>query len=327
MPSALGRKNLLSLAAHLPLQMAFMPLTLGGAAAMGYRQMTMSRQLGVSRTAVEVLNARCAMHLFGQREDRLSLQLAHALPNASPLGLGAALFPLWLKHRIDGSEPLYPRVPPTGQERVVDLIPARTQVLDQMIERLLPATAQFVVLGAGLDVRAAAVAAEAGIPCYELDQPQLQSLKKEALASFDAIPGNLHFIAIDFQRHALGQRLAQCGVDPNKRTLFLWEGVTLYLTEDAVVETLREIAGFAAPGSVLLADIYADRFLRLGRIGPGKLFLSLSGESFRFGLPLHDPARELAAFFQPSGLSLREAVHLGGDTSRGCFAAVVEAQL
>ncbi|MEO1079130.1 MAG: SAM-dependent methyltransferase [Pseudomonadota bacterium] len=327
MPRASTRKSLLSLAAHLPLQMAFMPLTLSGAAAMGYRQMATSRQLGVSRTAVEVLNTRCAMHLFGQREDLLSLQLAQVLPNASPLGLGAALFPLWLKHKIDGSEPLYPRIPPAGRERIVDLIPARTQVLDRMIERLLPEMEQFVVLGAGLDVRAAALAAEADIPCFELDQPQLQSLKKEALELLEATPENLHFISFDFQRHALGQRLESFGVDPTLRTLFLWEGVTLYLTEDAVLDTLREVADFAAPGSALLADIYADRLLRLGRVGPGKLFLSLSGESFRFGLPLQDPAQELAALFEPSGLRLGEAAYLGEDTRQGCFAAVLEAHV
>ncbi len=327
MPRASSSKSLLSLATHLPVQIAFMPLTLSGAAAMGYRQTAVSRQLGVSRTAVEVLNARCAMHLFGLREDRLSMQLAHALPNASPLGLGATLFPLWLKHKLDGSDPLFPRVPPLGQERMVDLIPARTLVLDGMIERLLPETEQFVILGAGLDVRAATLAARSEMPCFELDQPQLQTLKQEALESLDACPDNLHFISIDFQRHELAHRLEKFGVDPGKKTVFLWEGVTLYLTEEAVLNTVKAIASFAAPGSVLLADFYADRLLRLGRSGPGKLFLSLSRESFRFGLPLDDPAEELEAFLEPSGLELGEAAYLGDDTRAGCFAAVIEARV
>ena len=99
MPSRLA-----AMATFLPVQGAMLPLGIAGMAVAGASQLATSRRLGVSHTAVEVLKARCVMHVFGMRDDEVALKLARALPNASLAGLGLALFPLWLKRAIDGRE-------------------------------------------------------------------------------------------------------------------------------------------------------------------------------------------------------------------------------
>ena len=68
--------SLLSLALYIPLQIAFIPLALLGVLLVGYRQMVVSKKLGVSQTAIEVLNGRWTMHIFGIRVDEASANVA-----------------------------------------------------------------------------------------------------------------------------------------------------------------------------------------------------------------------------------------------------------
>ena len=70
MPSRLA-----SLAAYVPLQAALLPAGLAGMATSGFLQSTVSRRLGVSQTAVQVLSGRYAMHRFGIREDVAAAKL------------------------------------------------------------------------------------------------------------------------------------------------------------------------------------------------------------------------------------------------------------
>lgn len=95
MPSKLA-----SLAAYVPLQAALLPAGLASMATSGFLQSTVSRRLGVSQTAVQVLSGRYAMHRFGIREDVAAAKLFRALPNGFATGLDVALFPLWVKHKI-----------------------------------------------------------------------------------------------------------------------------------------------------------------------------------------------------------------------------------
>ena len=65
------------------------------------------------------------------------------------------------------------------------------------------------------------------------------------------------YVAIDFNHESLGQRLAECGYDERKKTLFIWQGVTEYLTPQAVDETFAFVHDHSAPGSSVIFD-YAD---------------------------------------------------------------------
>ena len=133
-------------------QLAFLPLLVLGTLMVTYRQMVVSRRLGTSRTAIEVINGRWTMDWFGIRPDPASAQLARVLPNTSLLGLRLCLLPLWLKYKLSGTYFAYPRLPPRdGGETVADLVVARTLYFDRILERVLPEVEQFVLLGAGYD--------------------------------------------------------------------------------------------------------------------------------------------------------------------------------
>ncbi len=143
--------SIFSLVLYIALQIAFIPLALLGGVLVAYRQMVVSKKLGVSQTAIEVLNGRLTMHIFGIRDDEPSAQLAAVLPNTSVIGLWLVLLPLWLTFRISGKHFLYPRVPEVGAERLLDLVVARTLYFDRIIERVIGEVEQFVVMGAGYD--------------------------------------------------------------------------------------------------------------------------------------------------------------------------------
>jgi hypothetical protein len=57
---------------YIPLQLAWLPLTLLGALWVAYKQVGVSRKLGLSQTAVEVLNGRWTGDRFGLRPDPAS---------------------------------------------------------------------------------------------------------------------------------------------------------------------------------------------------------------------------------------------------------------
>jgi len=110
---------------------------------------------------------------------------------------------------------------------------------------------QYVVLGAGLDTSAYRHRDAPG-RVFEVDLPATQMWKRARLQEAGiAVPQSLHFVPVDFERIGLAQGLARAGFDPSAPANFSWLGVTMYLDEGAVTETLRFIAGCAKGSAVL----------------------------------------------------------------------------
>ncbi|ATY14271.1 SAM-dependent methyltransferase [Amycolatopsis sp. AA4] len=104
---------------------------------------------------------------------------------------------------------------------------------------------QYVILGAGLDSYAYR---EAGrVRVFEVDQPATQRWKRKLLADRGiATPKTVEFVAIDFEDDpALTGHLVRAGFDLNRPALVSWLGVTMYLTEEAISQTLHAVSGFA----------------------------------------------------------------------------------
>lgn len=307
------------------LQAAWLPLTVAAAVLVTYRQLVVSRRLGVSQTGIEVVNGRWTMDWFGIRPDPATARLAPVLPNTSVPGLRLVLLPLWVKHRLSGLYFGYPRLPPPGgAETMADLVVARTLCFDRILERVLPGVEQFVLLGAGYDTRAYGPLVPDGVACFELDRRATQALKRSSLREA-GIEADVTFIPVDFRRDDVFENLVAGGWDAGRKTAFLWEGVTLYLSEDDVRRTLRGVCRRAAPGSVVVADLYAERFVRLGR---GRLVgktLDWTGEGFGFGLPLEtDWAGTLRGFLASENMTPGESHFMGRTHGKGPFAVVVE---
>ena len=307
------------------LQVAFLPLAVLGVLMVSYRQLVVSRRLGSSQTAIEVINGRWTMDWFGMRRDPATVRLLGVLPNSSILGLQLVLLPLWVKRKLSGDYFAYPRLPPPdGAETIADIVVARTLYFDRILERVLPEVEQLVLLGAGHDTRAYGPLVPDGVACFEVDHPRVQALKRSKLAEAGIEASGVTFVPVDFSRDDAFDELAARGYDPGRKTAFLWEGVTLYLGEDDVRRTLRGARERSAPGSVLVADVYAERFVRLGGKAMRKT-LDYTHEGFGFGLDFgKDWERTLRDFLESEGLTLGEACFLGRANPKGPFTVVAE---
>ena len=244
--------RLISLPVFLVLQVIFLPLAVVGFFVVAYKQMVVSKRLGVSQTMVEVINARWTMHVFDMREDMASARLADCVPNTSTFGLWLVLLPLWVKYKMSGAYFGYPRVPDEGREGYSDFMMARTLYIDRIIRRSVGDMDQFVLLGAGYDTRAYGWLKRPGLSCFEVDQPSVQRHKIESLKRAGIDVAHVRFVAVDFDQESACDKLRASGYAPAKKTLCLWEGVTLYLDESTVRQTLRDIrqlAPRAAPWS------------------------------------------------------------------------------
>jgi methyltransferase (TIGR00027 family) len=95
----------------------------------------------------------------------------------------------------------------------------------------------------------------------EIDQPENIELKRAQLQRlFGIIPAHVTLVPIDFDRQDLGTALIAQGYAAARRTFFIWEGVTQYLTEAGVVATL-EFLSKVARGSRLAFTYVRKDFL------------------------------------------------------------------
>jgi methyltransferase (TIGR00027 family) len=318
--------QLLSFLVFLALQIVFLPLAVVGVVLVAYKQMVISKRLGVSQTGIEVLNGRWTMHVFDMRSDDATVHLAQVLPNTSTFGLWLCLLPLWIKYKISGTYFGYPRIADEGAERVADLVTARTLYFDRIIGRVIGDVEQFVLLGAGYDTRAYGELERDGLAIFELDQSPTQQLKIASLERADIDAAHVCFVQVDFSQEQAFEKLKAAGYDPRKKTLFLWEGVTLYLAEKDVRKTMRDIRDNAAEGSVVVADFYSEQFVKMGKKGSlGGKALDYTGEGLGFGLNFADGFEEtLRNFLQSENMEPGATFFMGRTRKKGPFMVVAE---
>lgn len=171
--------------------------------------------------------------------------------------------------------------------------------------------AQYVLIGAGFDSFVCRIPAWAqGLDIYEVDHPATQPLKRQRLAACGVSPSaSVHFVAADLSAESLGAALARSPFNAARPTFFSWLGVTVYLTREANLAALRDIATCAAPGSELVFT-YIDE-VALHAVPPGnEAFQKLRsdvaavGEEFLSGF---DP-KTLPALLLGTGLDLLEDI-------------------
>ncbi len=142
---------------------------------------------------------------------------------------------------------------PGGFEYVL----ARTAFFDQQVLNAVEAGAkQIVILGAGFDTRANRFAEQfLGCKIIELDIATTQNRKKKYLRKAGiTIPNNLTFAPIDLNLESLPDVLQKSGYDNEIKTVFLWEGVSMYLEKKAVDATLQFVSACKNEESLLVFD-------------------------------------------------------------------------
>lgn len=166
-------------------------------------------------------------------------------------------------------------------------VAVRTAFLDALVARLAPEVPQVVILGAGLDTRAARLS-RAGTRYFEVDAPASAADKAARLARVPGYPREAAtYVTCDFERESFVERLASAGFDRAAPALVIWEGVTYYLTEPAVKATLARVARELHPASVLVFDHVGKKVVERASKDPqdGATvdLLAGLGEPFLFG--------------------------------------------
>jgi methyltransferase (TIGR00027 family) len=114
--------------------------------------------------------------------------------------------------------------------------------------------AQVVLGAAGYDGRALRYA-KPGVAWFELDHPSTQADKLARLAHLGVQTGHIRFVAADFASDPVAQRLLDAGLDPETPSLFLLEGVAVYLEPRVLERLLRQLREVAAARSRLMISV------------------------------------------------------------------------
>jgi methyltransferase (TIGR00027 family) len=135
-------------------------------------------------------------------------------------------------------------------------IVCRCRYIDDYLQECLKSgVTQLVILGAGLDSRAYRNELHQGVVrVFEVDHPATQVSKIEKVKKvFGEIPSYVTYVPVDFIDETLDKLLIY-GFDRSLKTLFIWEGVTLYLNIESVDTTLAWVHENSAPGSTIIFD-------------------------------------------------------------------------
>ncbi|MFM8332655.1 MAG: SAM-dependent methyltransferase [Candidatus Methylumidiphilus sp.] len=168
---------------------------------------------------------------------------------------------------------------------------ARTRFIDDYVKQCVEnGIEQMVILGAGYDSRAYRIdGVKEKVKVFEIDCLATQIVKKLKLAKLlGCLPTHVTYVPIDFGSDKLERKLYDFGYDKALKTLFIWEGVTYFISSEAIDETLRFVRDNSGKGSSIIFDYALDSVLtddcdsvELSKL---KKVLSNIGEPYIFGI-------------------------------------------
>jgi methyltransferase (TIGR00027 family) len=133
------------------------------------------------------------------------------------------------------------------------LLAVRSRLAEEELARAVTnGVRQYVVLGAGLDTFAYRNPhASLGLQVYEVDHAATQASKKAMLQSAGInVPESVTFVGVDFEGDELPEQLQGAGFQTDAPACFSWLGVTVYLTPEAIFNTLRWVASLPSRTSI-----------------------------------------------------------------------------
>ncbi|HAA10957.1 MAG TPA: SAM-dependent methyltransferase, partial [Cytophagales bacterium] len=143
---------------------------------------------------------------------------------------------------------------------------------------------------------------------YEVDRRSVQQYKKAKVKKWQSrLPPHVTFVEVDFDTQTLEETLGSYfTLDREEPTLFLWEGVTQYITEEAVRQTFAFLSTFDKADVVMsyVPQEYLNGTSDLPYLPKLLEGLAQSGRSWHFGIA----PEQLPEFVQPYGYTVREDV-------------------
>jgi methyltransferase (TIGR00027 family) len=172
----------------------------------------------------------------------------------------------------------------------------RTQAIDaHLASALRSGIEQLVILGAGLDARAWRLSELESATVFEVDHPATQAYKRRRVAN--RVPrADLRYVAVDFETDRFSPLLERAGFRSDEPSVWIWEGVTMYLPLGAIRRTLEQLTGLTAGGSELAISYLVPGMLpfgALGRVGIPLAFKA-AGEPLKGALEPHELVSTIA---------------------------------
>ncbi len=312
------------------IQIIFIPFAIIGIIIAIYKEMGKSKKLGVSFSAIKALQYRWLMHYFNTRPDPISVAFTKKFPCESHFGMWSIMGPLIISQRLFGFTTRLGKLVEPGEETAGSTAGIRVLMFDKVMEKYVDEMEQIVLPGAGFDLMTLQFTKGKKVKVFELDQVNTLNVKVETLKKAGIEHDWITYIPVDYANESWVDKLLEAGFDKTKKTLFLWQSVSLYLEADIVKENLREMADLCVDGSIIAQDFYSKVFSSGEYSKAAKNFLSIiekMGESSKFGIDMSDdPKAAVELFLKECGLKMTEYIQFGEKLDIEPFYCIVEAE-
>jgi methyltransferase (TIGR00027 family) len=175
----------------------------------------------------------------------------------------------------------------------------RKSYIDDNLAESLADVDAVVILGAGLDTRPYRLARHSDVPVFEVDLPVNIARKRAGVARvFGGVPPSVRLVSVDFEHDDLMATLASYGYRADSPTFFVWEGVTQYLTADAVAATFDQLRQAASGSRLDFTYVRRDFIDGLNLYGAASLYRRFRQRSqvWKFGMMPEDVDGFLAEY-------------------------------
>ena len=136
---------------------------------------------------------------------------------------------------------------------------SRTKFIDDLVKDSVHKGAeQYVILGAGYDTRAHRLNLHNKTKVFEVDQAEVQIRKRSKIPKELSNLENITYVDVDFNHQSLKSRLLKAGFDQSKSTVFTLEGVSQYVTKNALEKTIKELSELSQQANAIFYMSYVS---------------------------------------------------------------------
>jgi methyltransferase (TIGR00027 family) len=314
---------------YISIQIIFIPFAIIGIIDGIYKGIIRSKKMGVSFSASQALQYRWFMHYFNIRPDPLSVAFTKKLPCESHFGLLSTFGALIISQRLFGFTTRFGKVDETGKETFFSFAGPRVLMFDRIMEKYVDKMEQIVIPGAGFDLIALQFTKGKEVKVFELDQVKTLDVKIETLKKAGIKHDWITYIPVDYSNESWVDKLLGTGFDKTKKTLFLWESVSLFLEVDIVKETLRDMSELCVDGSIIAQDFYSKAYIsgEASKTVKRASRMIEKREPWKFGIDMsNDPKASVESFLKECGLKTTEINQFGEKLDIEPFYCIVEAK-
>ena len=315
---------------YIPIQIIFIPFAFIGLIIAIYKEMVKSKKLRISFSAIKALQYRWMMHYFNTRPDPLSVTFTKKFPCESHFGMWSIMGALIVSQRLFGFPEKLGKLVEPGKEDLDSTAGIRVITFDKIIEKYVDEIEQIVLPGVGFDLIALHFTQGKKVKVFELDLVNTLKIKIETLKKAGIKHDWIIYIPVDYATEFWVDKLLAAGFDKTKKTLFVWQSVSLYLETDIVRESLRNMAELCAAGSIIAQDFYSKAFASGEYSKDAKRFMGIiekMGEPAKFGIDMsNDPKAAVEFFLKECGLKMIDYIQFGEKLDIEPFYCIVEAK-